>query len=213
MIIDVISDLHGFKPELKGGDLLIVAGDLTACDKQSQYLDFREWLGAQNYKKKIFICGNHDMCIENGNFYFSNGWFGAEYLCDSGTEFEGRKIWGSPRTPLFDGVNIRCTAFMSTEEVLNEKFSLIPDDIDILITHGPMLGVLDINKQQQHCGSKSLKKHINRVKPALHIFGHIHEQGGNETVYKCEGVNTWCVNCSYVDGDYKPVNTAIRLEI
>lgn len=60
MIIDIVSDLHGCKPALHGGDLLIVAGDLTKRDTQNQHLEFVQWLMEQNYRKKIWIAGNHD---------------------------------------------------------------------------------------------------------------------------------------------------------
>src|ERR1044071_9160006 len=64
MIIDCISDLHGFKPSLQGGDLLIVAGDLTARDTMQEHVDFLWWLDEQPYEKKIYIAGNHDGCIQ-----------------------------------------------------------------------------------------------------------------------------------------------------
>ena len=56
MIIDCISDLHGYYPELEGGDLLIVAGDLTARDDENEHeIEFAQWFLTQRYKYKIFI--------------------------------------------------------------------------------------------------------------------------------------------------------------
>lgn len=226
MIIDCISDLHGFYPKLEGGDLLIIAGDLTAIDKENEYLHFGAWLSLQNYKRKILISGNHD------NFFVKDPKFSCapvgfeytlkrvdnriEYLCDSGTEFEGLKIWGSPWTKTFEGMNPKCKAFtLDTEEELASKFSLIPDDIDILITHSPPYGILDGIPIEDgslfHVGSFSLLHIMERIQPKLHVFGHIHEQGGKQIMYKHFGPNTWCINCSYVNEYYKPVNKPVRL--
>ena len=219
MIIDCISDLHGHHPELEGGDLLIVAGDLTASDKAYQYFEFREWLLKQQYNIKIFISGNHDCLIEMGRFYFSNEWIGADYLCDSGTEFEGLKIWGSPWTKTFKGMNPHCKAFTcDTEEQLAEKWKLIPDDIDILVTHSPPYGILDgipnmYDGTYFHAGSKSLDKRIfYSTSLQLHVFGHIHENGGKiieRTQNVCD--KHMSVNASYVNEHYKPVNKPIRV--
>ena len=92
MIIDVVSDLHGRYPILEGGDLLIVAGDLTASDKEVEYTKFDYWIDEQVYKKKIVISGNHDNFLKDFglNYLGSNRPYFqfCEYLCDSGTEFE-----------------------------------------------------------------------------------------------------------------------------
>ncbi len=226
MDITCIADLHGYKPELPGGDLLILAGDYTAADKLTEWADFFSWLKDQPYEKKILIAGNHDNLFETGfpkNQKEADDWKEVvdfldiesdfEYLCDSGTEYKGLTIWGTPWTPWFHGVNSKCKAFMDSESYLNKRFSLIPEDTDILITHGPMYHILDANVQGYACGSTSLRDHIDRVKSRLHICGHIHEQGGNQLMYKHQGPNTWCVNCSYVDHNYKPVNSYVRLEI
>lgn len=235
MIIDCIADLHGYEPRLPGGDLLILAGDYTASNKMFQWSSFFNWLKRQPYKNKILIAGNHDGFFESGfptnqqeaddvkevqSFLKQQKEMGDphfEYLCDSGTELiTGRnrlKIWGTPWTPLFYGVNPRCKAFMQDEDFLDGKFSLIPEDIDILITHGPMLHLLDSNQHGSSCGSASLRKHIDRVSPRFHVFGHLHEQGNNQMVYNQNSKKTWCVNCSYVDESYRPVFGHVRIEI
>ena len=212
MIIDCISDLHGYYPKLEGGDLLIVAGDLTATDKQAQYLDFRDWLRAQNYKKKVFIAGNHDGCIEKGLFFFNDEWMGAEYLCDSGTEFERLKIWGSSWTAQFPGINPHCCAFTvkyssHTDDNLNEHWKKIPIDTDILITHSPPYGILDKTKKGEHVGSGCLLNKSMCISPKLHVFGHIHECGG-----KMIDTNvTKFVNASIVNEHYEHMNKPIRI--
>lgn len=214
MIVDCISDLHGYQPELRGGDLLIVAGDLTANDKPHQILQFCLWVDSQKYKKKIVIAGNHDMLLEEYPQCLNLEDISFSYLCDSGTEFERLKIWGSPWTRTFKGINPKCKAFtLDTEEELHKKWSLIPDDIDILVTHSPFLHTLDQNKDGYHCGSSSLKKAIDRIKTKLFVCGHIHEQGGNQIVYRNEGHKTWCVNASHVNEKYEPVNKPIRIEL
>ena len=155
MIIDCISDLHGHYPKLEGGDLLIVAGDLTARDTQMEHMQFLSWIAQQNYKKKIWIAGNHDNYLQ-GTKFIPIKELGMEYLCDSGTEFEGLKIWGSPWTLKFPGMNPHCMAFTcDTEEELAEKWALIPSDTNILITHGPSWGLHDTNFDREGCGSKN----------------------------------------------------------
>ena len=213
--ITIISDLHGEEPELDGGDLLIIAGDLTACNLGFQYLRFLEWLSNQKYEKKIIVAGNHDGLIEGGRWHFCSPeqYFpekGIEYLCDSGTEFKGLKIWGSPWTAWFHGVNPDCKAFMIKEVVLENKFSNIPIDTDILITHSPPLGILDESRYGR-VGSKALMKAVSRIKPKLHCFGHIHEGYGT---YQSENVKyepTLFVNGSIMNADYEPVNKPINI--
>lgn len=217
MIIDCISDLHGHYPELEGGDLLIVAGDLTSHHSVQEHTEFAEWYIAQPYPKKVMIAGNHDRAIENGEYYFNHDSLG--YLCDSGTEFEGLKIWGSPWTRKFEGMNPKCMSFTcETEEELAEKWNKIPEDTDILITHSPAFGLLDkaflyikceenvVYKSFNHVGSKSLFSKIQEITPIFHIFGHIHESYGKIYCGDYTGIN-----CSHVNEEYKPVNAAVRI--
>ncbi len=202
MKIDCIADLHGHYPQLEGGDLLIVAGDLTATDMPTERIQFLSWLADQNYKHKIFIAGNHDNSLVGLNYRE----YGVDYLCDSGTEIEGLKIWGSPWTPWFEGVNPKCTAFMLKEEQFKEQWDLIPDDTDMLITHGPPYGFLDQTIYGDFVGSVHLLSRIWIVRPMLHVFGHIHESYGMD-----EDDTIKFVNCSHVNERYEPVNKPITV--
>ena len=216
MIIDCISDLHGEYPALEGGDLLIVAGDLTATDSHGNLKDFYDWLRNQQYRKKVVIGGNHDnyfyACHSHVNpsilpFALAN----THYLCDSGTEFEGLKIWGSPWTRTFPGMNPHCMAFTcDTEEELLEKWKLIPSDVDILVTHSPPFTILDKTRRGEQVGSTSLMgEHITRLRPHLWVFGHIHESYGQESGFLWN--EAIYVNASHVNEDYDPVNKPIRI--
>jgi Icc-related predicted phosphoesterase len=247
MIIDCISDLHGNYPRLEGGDLLIIAGDLTRTGERAEFEKFfSEWLVRADYKKKIFIAGNHDNALVGWNGYDSKFFQNVSYLCDSGTEFEyddgtgleleecgmhpgcaitTYKIWGSPWTKKFPGMNPNCMAFtVDTEEELAEKWKLIPDDIDILITHSPPFFSLDEVKGEwdeendkffiESVGSFSLEEAVTRIKPSLHVFGHIHENGGQilHLVHLDKSLTTQ-VNASHVNERYEPVNKPIRIEL
>lgn len=214
MIVDCISDLHGFKPKLEGGDLLIVAGDCTARDIIPQWKEFFTWLDDQEYERIVFIAGNHDGSLQISGFVDDclAGTCRIDYLCDSSAQVEDFKIWGAPWTPEFCGWHF----MLPRGEELKKKWGLIPDDTDILITHGPPWGVLDkvcnhmSGKEQQGC--VDLRAAVERVRPKLHVFGHIHE-GYGQILYKHEGENTICVNASIMDRYYQPVNNTIRIKL
>jgi Icc-related predicted phosphoesterase len=222
MIIDCIADLHGNYPELQGGDLLIVAGDLTARDTEKDIDDFVKWIMSyfHMYQKAIVIAGNHDNQASIGKHKLFTGcqeynWL--TYLCDSGISFEGLLIWGSPWTPWFKGVNPRCKAFMRKDRLLSTKWEKIPLKTDILITHGPAFGVLDGipigDGSLYHAGSSSLYSWLEYVeRPRYHIFGHIHEAYGIEEHFPTyNGKMMQSINCSHVDEHYEPVNKPIRI--
>lgn len=202
MLIDCISDLHGFKPELSGGDVLIICGDLTARDTKDEYDKFILWLNELPYRCKIVIAGNHDGLIEKGITIGNDQ--DIHYLCDSGVEFDGLKIWGSPYTPTFE----KWYFMRDRGKEIKKHWDLIPSDIDILVTHGPPYGIFDETIDEIHVGCEDLRLAVQgRVKPRIHCFGHIHECGGNMT--EIDGVTY--VNCSYIDERYRPVNSPIRL--
>lgn len=208
MKIDCISDLHGFYPKLDGGDLLIIAGDLMLHDKLFNYLKFFHWIANTKYKKRIVIAGNHDILEQKEKLLDIIDDF--TYLCDSGTEIESFKVWGSPWTLEFEGENPNCLAFTcKTEEELARKWELIPNDTDILITHAPPYAMMDETIWKENVGSISLAQRIEKLsKLKLHVFGHIHESYGVKKIK-----DFISVNASYVNHQYKPVNKPIRIEL
>lgn len=206
MIIDCISDLHGYFPNMEGGDLLIIAGDLTEQDTTRDLELFSHWLDRQDYEKKVFIGGNHDNLLSKICSYEAKE---VVYLFDDGTDFCGLKIWGSPWVKSFHGMNPRCKAFtVGTEEGLASSWDRIPEETDILITHCAPFGIFDKNGRGDHVGSPSLRNAVlNRIKPLLHVFGNIHEWGGSRS----DLISSIFVNSSHVNGDYEPVNKPVRI--
>lgn len=219
MIIDCVSDTHGNFPELEGGDLLIVAGDLTEKDDEQSWLDFEGWIYDQKYRDKVIIGGNHDNFLQSMDSHRMWKYWdkvGVTYLCDFSYQFNGIKIWGSPWTKKFDGMNPKCMAFtVDTDEELEEKWKLIPEDVDILITHCPPHGILDFIgnskvRKANSVGSLSLRNMVlsnTFPKLKLHIFGHLHEWGGK--IF--ETTLTKFVNASHVDAVYDPVHKPVRV--
>jgi Icc-related predicted phosphoesterase len=216
MIIDCIGCLHGARPKLEGGDLLIVTGDLTARDTPEEHVDFCEWLDTVPYTKKVVIAGNHDHHIDSDSI---NCLRGCIYLQDSLTEFEGLKIWGSPWSSWFKGINPKCTSFTYKDATkhYDDHVVVIPKGIDILITHEPAFGVLDGIPQADgslfHVGSKALLGWLKYVeRPKFHVFSHIHEAYGKVAEFPTyDDKMMISINCSIMNERYKPVNKPIRI--
>jgi Icc-related predicted phosphoesterase len=175
MRIVCVSDTHGRHrlTDVPDGDVLVHGGDLTAHGSLKDVEEFDRWLGTLPHKHKVVICGNHDWCFRDKPAEARARITNATYLEDSGCEIAGLKFYGSPWTPLFFD-----WAFMLSESELAAKWALIPSGLDVLITHGPPHGVLDLTNRGEDAGSLSLFQRVYEVKPRLHVFGHIHEAAG-----------------------------------
>jgi len=207
MKIVAISDSHGHHHSLSipDGDLLIHAGDLSKRGLKIEITDFLDWFSAQPHKHKVFIAGNHD-------FFFENE-YASEiqklipdnviYLNDSAFVVEGIKIWGSPIQPWFYD-----WAFNRKRGAdIKKHWDLIPIDTDLLITHGPAHGILDLTMDYRNVGCEELLKRIYEVKPKYHICGHIHEAHG---VLEKDGITY--INASQLNVHYKAVFKPIVFE-
>lgn len=199
--IIAISDQHGILPEIPDCDLLLIAGDTLPdsnhdLDFQAGWLDteFRFWLKSLPARQIVFVAGNHDLVFEQAEFLIPKD-LPAVYLQDSGFEWEGLKIWGTPWQPWFFD-----WAFNLREPELKAKWDLIPDDIDILVVHGPPFGYGDGVPRRdgiRHAGSPSLLERIKTITPKLVVFGHIHEGRGEWRMGETILANVTLVNERY----------------
>jgi Icc-related predicted phosphoesterase len=181
----LLSDTHELHREIDipYGDILIHAGDFTMFSKNlDAILDFNAWLGELPHRHKIVVPGNHEFFLEANptkRSLLSN----AIVLINEAVEVHGLKIWGSPVTPLYGG------AFgLNSAEDRKRLYAEIPKDTDILITHGPPYGILDFSAGSElHAGCRELFDAVLRVRPKLHLFGHVHGARGifqtNDTTF------------------------------
>ena len=201
-----ISDTHDRLAEMTvpDGDVLVHAGDFSGRGKVEQVRRFAEEIHALPHEHKVVIAGNHDFLFEEEPELARELLGPLHYLRDSGVEIAGLRFWGSPWQPAF----FNWAFNLPRGPALAERWALIPDDTDVLITHGPPKGVLDRVHDGHRVGCADLSRALQRVRPRLHVFGHIHEAYGEEEI---EG--THYVNASSCDLAYRPTQPAIVIDL
>ncbi len=197
---------------LPKGDVLIHCGDFTGRGSIVAVCKFAKWMGEQDFRHKLVIMGNHEVGGEKRknaeirSIFAENG---LTYLEDSGCEIEGIKIYGSPVQPRFfdwewnrdRGADIR------------QHWDLIPEDTQLLISHGPPYGVLDSapagGGMVDHVGCEDLLARIKQLPNLkLHAFGHIHAGYGH-----MEQDGVVFANAATCTEAYKPTNLPIEVEL
>ena len=192
MKIISISDSHGQHQKIKipEGDLLIHAGDIIEYGTGEEIYDFLRWFAKQPCTYKVFIAGNHDLFFNQSNAKKYKNFTDLKaqniyYLQNSGIELNGFKIWGSPITPYFLGMAFNKQRGADIKTTWNK----IPIDTDILITHTPPFGILD-----DGFGCEELLTKVIKIKPKLHVFGHIHNAYGIYRENKQKFINASLTN-------------------
>lgn len=169
MTILHLSDTHGKHRELGDmphADVMVHSGDFTLAGGDMEALDFIEWLCDLPYRHKIFIAGNHDDIMLDASLEGLPD--DVHYLCDNSIVIDGVTFYGASMfVGLFDG---------KLKEI--EHYEQIPDNIDILITHRPPLSILDSIDDKLHYGSSILLDKVSKLKPKMHLFGHVHDAYG-----------------------------------
>jgi Icc-related predicted phosphoesterase len=205
MRIVCVSDTHSRHDAIRvpDGDLLIHAGDGTKRGTRDQVESLDRWLGSLPHRHKVLIAGNHDFAFERDAT--ARTWIRhATYLQDEEVVVEGLRIWGSPWQPrFFDWAFNR-----DRGRDIASVWKLIPNGTDILVTHGPPLGILDMTEADEAVGCEDLLEHVRRVRPKLHVFGHIHEAYG-----RTEQDGTIFVNAASCDLAYRPVNAPVVVDL
>ena len=211
MKILCISDTHNRHNVLQclpEADVIIHAGDFCSRGYREECVEFFRWFASLNYKHKICIAGNHDFYMENLPEERNDEIIplGIHYLNDSGCEIEGVKFWGSPVQPTF--YNWAFNRERGSE--IQKHWEKIPNDTDVLITHGPAYGYLDLVYQDdENVGCSDLLRTTELIKPIVHICGHIHAHGGMSEMTR----DTLFINASICDESYQPVNKPVLIDL
>lgn len=180
MKIWTISDTHCRHNELivPDVDMVIHCGDCSnsflPADNEKEVYNFLDWYSELPIKHKLMTFGNHDTSVEAGLIDLTK-YPNINFLHQSGVTIEDIKFWGSPYTPRFGS-----WAFMIKRNRMEMVWDNVPDDTDVLVTHGPPKGFLDLTKELDgslvQVGCKSLTNATSRIKPLVHCFGHIHDE-------------------------------------
>jgi Icc-related predicted phosphoesterase len=208
------SDLHGHLPDIPPCDVLILAGDLCPSSNHKSMFQsiwmrgpFKDWL-EKTYEESgcyeiIGICGNHDFLgLDYPDILYDLPW---NYLCDEAYISHGLRVWGCPHTKTFFE-----WAFMMDPEELAKHHIAIPQDTDIVVTHGMPYGFGDgvtrrkmVNRKPNewldHTGSPALTDWIVANQPKLVVGGHIHCSQSTRRLGE-----TVIANVSYVNEKYQP---------
>ncbi|KAI9509976.1 Metallo-dependent phosphatase [Russula earlei] len=197
-----ISDTHSKVFPLPAGDVLVHAGDLCSWGTVGQLKVTMDWLVSLPHPTKIIIAGNHDLCLDETRvnaegFQYSNvtqadvvqarsfvksraaAAAGLHYLEHESMELKtGNKTWkiyGSPAAPRFMPGSFQYEDSAEAEAI----YRRIPRDTEVLLTHTPAYGVLDMTRRGKHVGCPTLSATLEELKQCrMHVFGHIHEGHG-----------------------------------
>ena len=226
MKIIAISDLHGLFPVIEECDTLVLAGDLCPATNHSpqfqyEWLDqvFGPWLAKVPAKHVVGCLGNHDFVGDPrySQYDIRKLKLRWDYLDCSAVEIEGCRFWGSPwsnwffewafNAPRYDG-----------ETFLAELYQKIPENTDIVISHGPAKGFGDLvpdnirsPNKGEHVGSIALLERLKVVKPSACVVGHIHAGHGTEALDFGQHQITM-INASVLNDDYDLVFPPIAYE-
>eukprot|EP00735_Rhodelphis_limneticus_P014193 TRINITY_DN8193_c0_g1::TRINITY_DN8193_c0_g1_i1::g.7222::m.7222 TRINITY_DN8193_c0_g1::TRINITY_DN8193_c0_g1_i1::g.7222 ORF type:complete len:264 (+),score=15.28,sp/O15442/MPPD1_HUMAN/46.40/4e-74,Metallophos/PF00149.23/4.5e-11,Metallophos_2/PF12850.2/5.4e-09 TRINITY_DN8193_c0_g1_i1:200-991(+) len=217
-----ISDTHSLTEQLTipPGDLLIHAGDFTNIGHPDDVFKFAKFLDTLPHPHKLVVPGNHDFIFDQKmypdlwpRFHRVEEDVGpclyrlrksCRFLIDETVIINGYKFYGSPWSPTYGPWGFG----LDRGEPIMAKWSLIPRDVDILITHGPPLGHGDFTNSRKRAGCFDLLCVVEELAPQYHVFGHIHEGHGMTTNGK-----TVFVNAATCNVRYKPVNHALVFDL
>lgn len=206
MRIVCVSDTHGLARgvAVPDGDVLVHAGDLSGNGAPEEIAAEADWLRSLPHRKKVVIAGNHDFAFQVEAAETRVLLADLEYLEDSEAVVGGLRFWGSPWQPWFFDWAFN----LARGPEIRARWDLIPAGIDVLVTHGPPAGVLDRTAAGADVGCADLLDAVRRVRPRLHVFGHIHEGYG-----RFERDGTTFVNASTCDRAYRPVNRPVVVDL
>ena len=215
MKIVCISDTHNKHKQIPEdwfpeGDVIVHAGDISSMGYLHEIEEFCKWFSKLSYTHKIFIAGNHDWGFQTKPQEVKeilDRYPEITYLQDSGIEIWGVKFWGSPWQPEFYDWAFN----LKRGPQILERWKQIPEDTQVLITHGPVKGRCDMTMGGEFVGCEMLEMELHtRLNVELHVCGHIHSAHGESHDGKTHFINASILNERY-QVQYKPIVYTIDL--
>lgn len=223
MKIVVISDTHTKhkRVTIPECDVLVHCGDFTWTGAYWEVWRFVHWLEQQPATHKVVIAGNHELTFDDtGGEYNSRARNllsespdkSIHYLQDGGITIDGIKFYGTPWTPQF--YNWAFNGIIDSEIPFNRGVSLtdvyaqIPDDVQVLICHGPAYDFCDMSERDDtRTGSVEMRRVISEKLTQLRLYlcGHIHEARGMEV----GNDDVTFINASSLGRDYETISPPV----
>ncbi|KAI2470810.1 Metallo-dependent phosphatase-like protein [Annulohypoxylon bovei var. microspora] len=218
-------------------DVVIHCGDLTEESKIAEFRTSLNLLKSINAPLKLVIAGNHDFTLDIPMFKRKiaeakpslepelvakeYGSFGEarepfEEAKDAGIVFLDE---GTHRFILNNGAALTVYASPHTPSLGDWGFQYHPQDghdfsiqdgTDIVITHGPPRGIMDLTCSQERAGCPDLFAAVARACPKLHCFGHIHEGWGAKLVSWREKISDIPSHFADIDNNKSVVIETLR---
>ena len=229
----IVSDSHNKHNELilPQGTILIHCGDGTYHGEVAETINWLVWLQLQTHKYQavLSIFGNHEIYVSQNVDEFRElrsiyapdvKWLTMNSWKDP---VSGLKFYGCPYVNFINGHWV----WEATESEMEELVKKIPNDIDVLISHGPPYGILDnfyrkraiddltarfgirFEEIELKVGSKALLKRIQEIRPSVVCFGHIHENGN--TKLEIDGITY--INAAILDEHYEIAHEPMVIDV
>ncbi|KAF2190937.1 Metallo-dependent phosphatase [Zopfia rhizophila CBS 207.26] len=205
-----ISDTHEHIPEnVPAGDILIYAGDMTNDGSVESIQKHVDWLNSLPHQEIVLIAGNHDTYLDprtrpslpeaqrKGSVNWKRVHYlqhrsitltitvepgpssSREHLLSGGRRQRRIKLYGAPQIPACGPMSVHAFQYPRGADAWSET---VPADTDILITHTPPKFHMDL-PLPSGMGCEHLATEVRRVKPTLHVFGHVHWGAGQMVVW------------------------------
>lgn len=131
--------------------IIVHTGDFTREGTAEEVNLFLDWFRELPFKNKVLVAGNNDSYLE---LAYNN--------------------------PSIDTIDFNGIHYLTRGDFeLKVKWSGIPLDVDVLVTHTPPLGILDTTSENLQVGCEVLLDRLEYLQNLkAHLFGHVHKSRG-----------------------------------
>lgn len=194
-----VSDIHGGIekiPKASFIDAYVLSGDIapnkcypnSATDCRNEYLYQQEWYQKVasslqgTFKDKTVICldGNHDFFpVVEG---LKSAGINAVEVTPNGVVVNDVRFAGFPNIPWIGGYWNHESREAQMMELITTTLKVgVPD---VLVTHSPPRGILDMTYYREEVGSRPIATALRNTPHGIqaHLFGHIHESAGTRNI-------------------------------